>query len=267
MSGSQGTAGAGNCASVSPAASLRAVLFDFGGTLCTFASLEAAARATCAEAAGWFGADPEAMFGAVRGGIGRAFRDYAGRPFFLHRELFGQGYRAGFSALGFPFSEEHVALAVATFDRQQNAGFSLREGTLETLAALRQRGLRIGIVSNGDEAQLAGWVALGGLGGAVDFALSSEAARSCKPDAGIFEMALRLAGCAPAEALFVGDTPDHDVAGARAAGLRAVLLRPPEALNLPYPRGAAEPDHAIAMLPELLDLPCLTQAPLRDEEM
>jgi len=239
---------------------IRSVLFDFGGTLCTFATLEAAARATCAEAAGWFGVDPEAMFAAVRAGIGGAFREYAGRPFYLHRELFGQGYRSGFAALGLPFDDEHVGRAIETFDARQAAGFCLREGALETLAALRERGLRLGIVSNGDEAQLAGWVALGGLEDAVEFVLSSEAARSCKPDAGIFHAALRLAGCEPSEALFVGDTPDHDIVGARAAGLRAVLLRPPETLNLPYLRGAAEPDYVIAALPELLELPPLDPA-------
>jgi HAD superfamily hydrolase (TIGR01509 family) len=244
-----------------PAAGIRAVLFDFGGTLCTFATLEAAARATCAEAAGWFGADPETVFAAVRAGIGRAFREYAGRSFYLHRELFRQGYRTGFAALGLPFAEEHVARAIATFDARQAEGFCLREGARETLAELRRRGLRLGIVSNGDEAQFAGWVTLGGLQEAVDFVLSSEAARSCKPDAGIFHAALRLAGCEAAEALFVGDTPDHDIAGARAAGLRAVLLRPPETLNLPYLRGAAEPDWVIAALPELLDLPLLKRTP------
>lgn len=242
------------------------MLFDFGGTLCTFATLEAAARATCTEAAGWFGVEPAALFAAVRTGIGQAFRDYAGRPFYLHRELFGQGYRAGFAALGVPFGDEHVARAIATFDAQQAAGFALREGALATLTELRGLGLRLGIVSNGDEAQLAGWVALGGLAQAVDFVLSSEAARSCKPDAGIFHAALRLAGCEPGEALFVGDTPDHDIAGARAAGLRTVLLRPPEALRLPYLRGAAEPDHVITALAELLDLLPARLAPRRDRE-
>jgi len=233
---------------------IRAVLFDFGGTLCTFGTLEAAARATCAEVAGWFGVAAEAMFEAVRAGIGGALREYAPRPFYLHRELFAQGYRAGFSALGLAFDEEQVTRAVAAFDARQAAGFALREGAIETLAQLRRRGLRLGIVSNQDEAQLAAWVMLGGLEAHVDFVLSSEAARSCKPDAGIFRAALRLAGCAPAEALFVGDTPDLDIAGAHAAGLRAVLLRPAEALNLPYPRGPAQPEQIIATLPEVIAL-------------
>ena len=43
-------------------------------------------------------------------------------------------------------------------------------------------------------------------------------------EAQIFAAALELAGCEPAEALHVGDTPEEDCAGARAAGIRALLL-------------------------------------------
>ena len=48
-----------------------------------------------------------------------------------------------------------------------------------------------------------------------------------KPDARAFHAACELAGAAPAEVLHVGDDPELDVEGARAAGLQAVwLLRP-----------------------------------------
>ena len=45
-----------------------------------------------------------------------------------------------------------------------------------------------------------------------------------KPDPAIFEPALELAGCGPEEALHVGDTPEEDVEGARAAGIRPLLI-------------------------------------------
>ena len=46
-----------------------------------------------------------------------------------------------------------------------------------------------------------------------------------KPDPAIFDAALELAGVrAPSEALHVGDTPEEDVAGAEAAGIRCLLL-------------------------------------------
>jgi FMN phosphatase YigB (HAD superfamily) len=40
----------------------------------------------------------------------------------------------------------------------------------------------------------------------------------------IFERALRLAGAGPEQAVHIGDSPEEDVAGARAAGIRAVLI-------------------------------------------
>jgi putative hydrolase of the HAD superfamily len=47
-------------------------------------------------------------------------------------------------------------------------------------------------------------------------------AGAAKPDRRIFALALRRVGAAPAEALFVGDDAEHDLEGARRAGLEAV---------------------------------------------
>ena len=47
-----------------------------------------------------------------------------------------------------------------------------------------------------------------------------------KPDAGIFQAALTRHKLSPEETLFVGDTPDADVAGAKGAGIKGVLLDP-----------------------------------------
>ena len=45
-----------------------------------------------------------------------------------------------------------------------------------------------------------------------------------KPDPAIFTPALEIAGCGPEEALHVGDTFEEDAAGARAAGIRSLLI-------------------------------------------
>jgi putative hydrolase of the HAD superfamily len=54
--------------------------------------------------------------------------------------------------------------------------------------------------------------------------VSSAEAGARKPDPAIFATALGLVGCEPAEALHVGDTPEEDLDGARAAGIRALLI-------------------------------------------
>jgi putative hydrolase of the HAD superfamily len=91
------------------------------------------------------------------------------------------------------------------------------------LAALRERGLALVCVSNWD-ISLPEVLERCGLGGAVDGVVTSAGVGARKPDPAIFAPALELAGCTAAEALHVGDRPDEDVAGARAAGIRALLI-------------------------------------------
>jgi putative hydrolase of the HAD superfamily len=91
------------------------------------------------------------------------------------------------------------------------------------LSTLRDRGLKLVCVSNWDYA-LAQVLDRAGLGGLLDGVVTSAAAGAAKPDPAIFALALERAGCDPAEALHVGDTVDEDIAGARAAGIPALLI-------------------------------------------
>jgi FMN phosphatase YigB (HAD superfamily) len=78
-----------------------------------------------------------------------------------------------------------------------------------------------------------------GLAALVDGALSSAEVGRAKPDPLIFERALRLADVAPEDAIHVGDSLEHDVAGARAAGIRPVLVT----------RGGDSPLHIAGTVP------------------
>jgi putative hydrolase of the HAD superfamily len=93
------------------------------------------------------------------------------------------------------------------------------------LTALRAHGARLVVVSNWD-VSLHEVLARTGLAGRVDAVLTSAEAGAAKPDPALFAAALRAAGgVPPGDALHVGDSVDVDVAGARAAGVEAVLLR------------------------------------------
>jgi putative hydrolase of the HAD superfamily len=91
------------------------------------------------------------------------------------------------------------------------------------LIGLRDRGLTLIAVSNWDYA-LPRVLERCGLDGLLDATVTSAGTGSRKPDPGIFQAALELAGCEPAEALHVGDTAEEDVTGARAAGIRPLLI-------------------------------------------
>lgn len=54
--------------------------------------------------------------------------------------------------------------------------------------------------------------------------VSADTVRAYKPHREVFDEALRLSGCAPDEAVHIGDSYATDVAGARSAGVRPVLL-------------------------------------------
>jgi putative hydrolase of the HAD superfamily len=134
------------------------------------------------------------------------------------------------------------ALARAGADTDALAPAQLREALLgalrfraypdvpDALRALRRAGHRLVVVSNWDMS-LHETLRRTGLAGLVDGAISSAEAGAAKPDARIFEQALRLVGGTAEGALHAGDSLEHDVAGARAAGLRPVLVaragRPP----------------------------------------
>jgi putative hydrolase of the HAD superfamily len=91
------------------------------------------------------------------------------------------------------------------------------------LGALRERGLRIGVVSNWDTRLKSISDGLG-LTRLVDFIVISAEVGVRKPDPGIFRVALAKAGVRPEEAVHIGDLPEEDVEGARRAGVRPVLI-------------------------------------------
>ena len=101
------------------------------------------------------------------------------------------------------------------------------------LRELRSRGLRLVVASNWD-CSLAEWLDGAGLVQLVDGVASSAVVGEAKPSPAVFEAALSLAGVGPAEALHVGDSVEGDIAGARAAGVRAVLV---DRLGAPAPDG------------------------------
>lgn len=91
------------------------------------------------------------------------------------------------------------------------------------LTELRARGLRLVVVSNWD-CSLPEVLEQTGTTSLVDEVVASAVVGAAKPDPRIFEAALSAAGCAAAEALHVGDSVAHDLEGAAAAGIRALLL-------------------------------------------
>jgi putative hydrolase of the HAD superfamily len=111
------------------------------------------------------------------------------------------------------------------------------------LRAARALGIRLVVVSNWDWS-LHERLQETGLAALVDGAIASAEIGSAKPDGAIFAAALELAGTTPEQTWHVGDTPEADVEGARAAGIHPVLIA----------RDGQAPPGAVASLAELIPL-------------
>jgi putative hydrolase of the HAD superfamily len=231
----------------------RAVFFDLGGTLFSYAEVRPYFDRMLQELARRHAIDApmEEIRRIYRTTIEKKMAEFLPRPFYLHRDLFGEAHVDLLRALGAVADRSD---AFGLYEGQSEVGFASvepREGAGETLAALRRRGLHLGVVSNIDDDQFHPlWDRLG-LDPYFDAVTTSEEARSCKPHPGIYRHALGKAGdMAPEEVVFVGDTLDYDVVGAKALGMTAVLIS-----DLPdRVEGGGEPDHVIEAMPELLHI-------------
>jgi HAD superfamily hydrolase (TIGR01509 family) len=240
---------------------LRAVFFDFGGTLFSYQSFELAMRGgedkplfvRAAERLG-VDADRRTIGRAYGRASAAAFGKYNPRPYYLHRDLFEDTFRLFAAELGARADDDFVAWF---YDLQRDTlleKFELRSDCMSTLETLRAAGLSLHIVSNIDDDYLHPMVAKSGLGAVLAHWTSSEEARSCKPDARFFELCLEKAKVAPREVLFVGDSPLHDVAGASALGMRTALIVE-EGVPPPGPGGdAPAADYEIRALRELIPI-------------
>jgi putative hydrolase of the HAD superfamily len=102
-----------------------------------------------------------------------------------------------------------------------SAHFELYDDALPVLDALRERGLKIGLLSNSSR-DLDEFVAHHGI--AADAVLTSHVHGKTKPHRTIFRAMLERLEVPAAEAVMVGDTIEDDIEGALAVGMRAVLL-------------------------------------------
>ncbi|GHF30983.1 putative hydrolase of the HAD superfamily [Deinococcus metalli] len=117
------------------------------------------------------------------------------------------------------------------------------------LAALRARGVRVGVVTNGRAAMQARTLRACGLADLLDDVVISEAVGLSKPDPRLYTLALARLGVAAADAWFVGDSPRNDVWGPQQVGLRSAFL------PTGHPLAGEEPDATLRDLRDVLTLP------------
>ena len=160
-------------------------------------------------------------------------------------------YRAMLTALGVAPREELVAeLVELEYDAWQRAAH-LYPDTKPALQALRQRGFKLGIVSN-CSCQAGAVIGFLGVDALVDtLALSCEVG-AAKPDPAIYQAACAALALDPTDGAFVADGAGGELEGARALGLLAIKIRRPNHRAPEDP--TVEADHRVETLAEVLEL-------------
>jgi HAD superfamily hydrolase (TIGR01509 family) len=121
--------------------------------------------------------------------------------------------------------EQVIAVAREIYDQWSvNHHFELYDDVAPVLTQLSRSGLIVGAISNSHRS-LDAFCEHFSLGGLITVSVSSAEHGYMKPHRSIFDAALAKAGVRPDQAVMVGDSIKHDIAGALAIGMRAVLLR------------------------------------------
>ena len=161
----------------------------------------------------------------------------------LPREAFDRAFYAADDALvgalplELPLAETAARLARGIGEGLETRDASLPErvaerftaesrGNLSRSAALLARlssRYKLGVVSN-FYGNLEAVCREAGIGRYLSAAVDSEEVRCSKPDPAIFHAALERLSAVAAEAVFIGDSPARDMAGARGVGMRHVLV-------------------------------------------
>ena len=125
------------------------------------------------------------------------------------------------------------------------------DGALEALAALRQRGHRLGLLTNGSSSFQRRKLLRFELEPLFDVVLIEGELGYGKPDRRVFDAALEFFAVRPAEACMIGDNLTADIAAARDVGIPTIWH---DAYRVGLPeRPIATPDRVIGGLHELLD--------------
>jgi putative hydrolase of the HAD superfamily len=224
-------------------APLRAVIFDWGGTLTPWHNVDvlggwrAVAAALAPDRAEEVAA---ALHAAERDSWQRAELEH--RSSTIHEVVAAAGVDVPSDAL-----ERALDAYLEHWDPHTHTDVAVKG----LLAGIRERGLKVGVLSNTHWPRA--WheriFARDGVLDLIDADVYTSEIAWTKPHPEAFHAALSAVGCAPAEAVFVGDRPYDDVHGAMSVGMRAVLVP-----HSDVPRYDVVPDGVIEQLPDLLPL-------------
>jgi putative hydrolase of the HAD superfamily len=197
---------------------MTAVVFDFYGTLTPVSPSEAWAT-NAARLAAVIGVSADALVRVLDDSFPERISGALGDV--------RQTMRVLCDRLGADLTDEQFDEASRTRRAVQESMFALRPEALGVIGTLRERGLRIGLVSDCTSELSDAWPRLP-LAAVIDAPVFSCVERTRKPDPRLFYAVARRLPAEPAECLYVGDGGGRELTGASGVGMRAVQLAGPD---------------------------------------
>jgi len=210
---------------------IKAILFDFDGTLCHYLPLGGDVFTDHVVNLGLPVTDEDRRRAAVWEHyyfansleIQADQKNFDGRDedfwsHFAHRRLAALGCHPALVPEFGPKAAEYMR-------ENYNPDIRIPEETYTVIPNLRASGYILGVVSNRTKPYQDEIDGLG-MGDFFHFSLAAGEVNSWKPEPGIFEHAVERAGTTPEQTLYIGDNYFADVVGARRAGLQPVLYDP-----------------------------------------
>ncbi|MEP6742801.1 MAG: HAD family hydrolase [bacterium] len=180
-------------------ASINILLFDWDGTLVDSAHLGLAAYEKSFAALG-FNFDHE-----------------------IYQRAYSPNWYSTYEALGLPKEQWQIAdeLWVRHYDEMTA---ELVPGAAETIDGLRRKGYRLGVVSSGNDCRVKREIQTLGFEDIFEAVVCNEQMQNKKPHPEGLHTAMRMVGCSPEEAGYVGDSPE-DIEMGKRAGMFTVAVR------------------------------------------
>ncbi len=204
---------------------LEAVLFDWGDTLMRFAYDETLVEAGYRAGLEAIGRDGLPELEQLVPHFRERYEQFFWTPGTIEEIEYPGLVRQLFGDFDVELSDEELGRFLEAEHAAWDPARQLAAHTPALLEALRDRGLKLGLVSNAFDP---GWLLHRdleqmGLADRLDFAVFSSEVGKRKPHPVIFEHALAALGVAPGVALFVGDRLYEDVRGAGEVGMTTAL--------------------------------------------
>jgi putative hydrolase of the HAD superfamily len=219
---------------------IKAVIFDLDNTLIDFLKMK---RMACSEA---IDAMIDAGVKIRKAGALKTLYSLYGIYGIEHQAIFQKFLKKVEGKINY----KALAYAIIAYRRVKNGFLAPYPGAKQTLITLKEKGLKLAIVS--DAPRLQAWLRLAAmkLDDFFDVVVALEDTGKQKPHRLPFRAALKNLKVKPEECLMVGDNPERDIRGAKAMGMKTCHAK----YGLTYKADREKADFVINGIRELPDV-------------